>query len=57
MEMFETNPKSSTPALFDTQVSPVGVAPLRAPIKFSGIPHNPNPPTNSVALDGMSLTA
>ena len=41
------NPKSSTPQLLLTTVSS-RTSPLlfNAEIKFSGIPHNPNPPTS-----------
>jgi hypothetical protein len=47
----------STPQLFETTVR--SVAPLRvsAPIRFSGIPQSPNPPTMSVAPSAMSRTA
>ena len=42
------SPKSSTPALFETHVSPVTPLSRSATIRCSGIPHSPNPPTITV---------
>lgn len=50
-------PKLSTPALLLTHVKPLAVVFDRAPIKFSGIPHSPKPPTSNLESSGMSLTA
>lgn len=44
----------NSPALFDTTVSPLVPFFNKAPIKFSGIPHNPKPPTKSLELSGIS---
>ncbi len=35
----------------------VGPATLTAAIRFSGMPHNPKPPTNNLEPDLMSATA
>lgn len=52
------SPKSSTPALFDTAVRPFTCGRSRsALIRFSGIPHRPNPPTSRVEFEGISCTA
>src|ERR1700757_5101791 len=37
-------PKSSTPALFPTMVRPLTPLSTTAWIRFSGMPHRPNPP-------------
>jgi hypothetical protein len=51
-------PKSSTPALLDTTVSPLTSGRERsAAMSVSGMPHRPNPPTSTVAPAGMSATA
>lgn len=50
-------PKSSTPQLLLTHVKPLTLVSFNAFIKFSGIPHKPNPPTNNVELSGISLIA
>src|ERR1044071_3636152 len=51
------SPQSSTPALFETQVRFLTPFLTRALMRFSGIPHSPNPPTTSNAPSKMSLTA
>jgi hypothetical protein len=51
------SPKLSTPALLLTTVRSLASVFDKALIKFSGIPHKPNPPTRSVDLDLISLTA
>ena len=51
------SPHSSTPQLFETASRSVVPASSRASISTDGIPHNPNPPTDSVAPSGMSATA
>jgi hypothetical protein len=43
--------------LFETQVRPVTFLSTSALIRFSGMPHNPKPPTTSVAPSGMSRMA
>jgi hypothetical protein len=40
-------PQSSTPALLETQVSPFTPFATSALMRFSGMPHNPKPPTTS----------
>src|SRR5881296_3086613 len=45
-------PKSSTPALLLTTVSPVVPRLWRAAMRFSGIPHNPKPP---IMMGGFGL--
>ena len=50
-------PQSSTPQLFDTASRSVVPASSSAWISTDGIPHSPNPPTDSVAPSGMSATA
>ena len=44
------------PALLLTHVSCFTPFSFMALIRFSGIPHNPNPPTNSLAPSGISAT-
>ena len=51
------SPQSSTPQLFETASRSVVPASSSASISTDGIPHNPNPPTDSVAPSGMSATA
>ena len=51
------NPKSSTPALLLTMVKPFGFETFSADMRFSGMPHRPNPPTRRVQPSGMSFTA
>src|SRR4051812_19083124 len=50
-------PHSSTPQLFETASRSVVPASRSASISTDGIPHNPKPPTDSVAPSGMSATA
>ena len=45
-------PKSSTPALLPTIVSPLTPLSCTAAIKFSGMPHSPNPPAAIVMIKG-----
>lgn len=45
------------PALFDTIVNFDDPFAKRAAINFSGIPHNPKPPTSNFAPSGISATA
>lgn len=44
------------PALFDTIVNFEDPFAKRAAISFSGIPHNPKPPTSNLAPSGISAT-
>lgn len=46
-----------SPALFETIVRSLAPCLSIAPIRFSGIPHKPKPPTNNFAPSGISLTA
>src|SRR5579864_8704102 len=50
-------PKPSTPMLLLMVCRPFTPLRTRAAIRFSGMPHNPNPPTIRVAPSGMSATA
>src|SRR5437870_797533 len=50
-------PQSSTPALLETHVKFLTPSFTSALIRFSGIPHNPKPPTTSVAPFWTSRTA
>lgn len=45
------------PALFETTVKSFAPCFIIADNKFSGIPHNPKPPTNNLAPFGISFTA
>ncbi len=51
------NPHSSTPQLLETASRSDVPASRSASISTDGTPHNPNPPTDSVAPSGMSATA
>lgn len=44
------------PALFETTVNFDDPFAKSAAINFSGIPHNPKPPTSNLAPSGMSAT-
>jgi hypothetical protein len=50
-------PKPSTPALLEIQVRLSIPLRTKAAIQFSGIPHNPKPPSINVAPDGISCIA
>lgn len=45
------------PALLETTVSSLEPFFRTAAIKFSGMPHKPNPPTSNLEPSGMSATA
>src|SRR5512142_1049730 len=51
------SPKSSTPALLLMVVRFFTPLRMSASIRFSGMPHSPNPPTMIVAPSWMSFTA
>src|SRR5260370_36441508 len=50
-------PKPSTPMLLLIVRRPLTPFGTRAAIKLAGMPHNPKPPTITVAPSGMSATA
>ena len=50
-------PKSSMPQLFETIVRSLGPCYAIAVIRFSGMPHRPNPPAHIVAPSLISLVA